>query len=165
MDKRNMELMMYFSAITAVLALALAVTAHTSNGNIQEDFSTSLTELKMDVDDVKVGLNATQAGLADLQSSVSTLEDMDISRRVDEIEARLTDIGGKVSGPGSGIVEVPGEQTACAVAGGVWKQFPNACADSCAHQRNPEVMCAQVITDGCECGENMCWNGASCEQI
>lgn len=52
----------------------------------------------------------------------------------------------------------------CEEEGGTWKQMPNACADSCRAQRE-NLMCAQVLTHGCDCGEGMCWNGESCEKI
>lgn len=61
------------------------------------------------------------------------------------------------------IVEI-NEQTRCVVEGGEWREFPNGCADSCALERNPEVVvCAQAFTYGCDCEEDMCWNGESCE--
>lgn len=56
------------------------------------------------------------------------------------------------------------EQELCDAAGGVWKEMPNACVDSCRSQREG-LMCAQVLTYGCDCGEGMCWNGESCEEI
>lgn len=47
----------------------------------------------------------------------------------------------------------------CRGSGGVWKDFPNACADHCGIEA---MFCAQVITASCDCGVNSCWNGASC---
>ncbi|MBD3354909.1 hypothetical protein GF361_02905 [Candidatus Woesearchaeota archaeon] len=52
----------------------------------------------------------------------------------------------------------------CEKAGGKWKQMPNACVDSCESQRDG-MMCAQVLTEGCDCGQEMCWNGTGCEML
>ena len=49
---------------------------------------------------------------------------------------------------------------ACEVAGGEWTEFPNACVDNCYA---PDI-CAQVLTDGCDCGPGMCWNGLECQE-
>lgn len=56
-----------------------------------------------------------------------------------------------------------GPGTVCIKAGGIWRQFNNACGDSCTLQRNPDTLCAQVIMDNCDCGADKCWNGHSCE--
>ncbi len=54
----------------------------------------------------------------------------------------------------------------CENAGGMIKEFPNSCGDSCEVNRYPEVIsCAAVITDACDCGAGKCWNGNSCENI
>lgn len=50
-------------------------------------------------------------------------------------------------------------QEFCETAGGVWKQMPDACADRCGTE---DMMCAQVLTYGCYCGEGMCWDGTKC---
>ncbi len=55
-------------------------------------------------------------------------------------------------------------QEKCEMAGGEWIQMPTACVDSCEAQREGR-MCAQVLTEGCDCGEGMCWNGESCEPL
>lgn len=52
------------------------------------------------------------------------------------------------------------EQQDCVDSGGVWHQFPNACADKCGTQ--DDDLCAEVLTMSCDCGENRCWNGSSC---
>ncbi len=52
----------------------------------------------------------------------------------------------------------------CEDAGGVWDTFPNSCADACQAQIDGGV-CAQVVTDGCDCGINSCWNGIECVDI
>ncbi|MBD3360331.1 hypothetical protein GF366_00855 [Candidatus Peregrinibacteria bacterium] len=52
----------------------------------------------------------------------------------------------------------------CREGGGEWKEMPDACVDSCESQRDG-IMCAQVITEGCDCGEGRCWNGKSCEPL
>lgn len=55
-------------------------------------------------------------------------------------------------------------EQACLDAGGEIVQFSNGCADSCESQRE-EVDCTQAFTEGCECGEDMCWTGSECEEI
>ena len=57
------------------------------------------------------------------------------------------------------------EKQDCMDAGGEWKTFPNTCVDSCEYRRNEDLMCGMALTDGCDCGEGMCWNGESCEPI
>ncbi|MBU4284423.1 MAG: hypothetical protein KJ968_04910, partial [Nanoarchaeota archaeon] len=57
------------------------------------------------------------------------------------------------------------EESECRQGGGVWRTFPNTCGDSCAYRRNERVMCGMAFTDGCDCGENKCWNGKTCESI
>ncbi len=58
------------------------------------------------------------------------------------------------------------EKQACEEVGGVWREFANSCVDSCEYNRNPEIIsCAQVLTMGCDCGENRCWNGDTCVDI
>ena len=47
-----------------------------------------------------------------------------------------------------------GEAGKCTVGGGEFKEFPNACADNC----NAGDICAQVLTESCDCGEGKCWN-------
>jgi hypothetical protein len=52
----------------------------------------------------------------------------------------------------------------CERVEGEWRTFSNGCADSCALARTPEtILCAAVLTDGCDCGVNKCWNGKTCE--
>jgi len=51
----------------------------------------------------------------------------------------------------------------CVQSGGKWTEFPNACADTCEFVRGEVDICAQVITESCDCGPNRCWNGMSCE--
>ncbi|MGM5487621.1 MAG: hypothetical protein ACQESG_01600 [Nanobdellota archaeon] len=52
----------------------------------------------------------------------------------------------------------------CQAEGGDWREFPNGCVDTCESQRE-NVACAQVMTEGCDCGPGMCWNGATCVPI
>ena len=58
-------------------------------------------------------------------------------------------------------MDVAAEIVLCASAGGEWRQFPNSCADACGV--TDETICASVITDGCDCGENKCWDGEKCQ--
>ena len=53
-------------------------------------------------------------------------------------------------------------QFACKSSGGIWTTFPNGCADTCASQTGENMMCTQVLTPGCDCGANKCWDGKSC---
>ena len=57
------------------------------------------------------------------------------------------------------------EATACDAAGAMWQMFRNGCVDHCSSQRGEKEICTQALTQGCECGENKCWNGESCEDI
>ncbi|MBI2129114.1 hypothetical protein HYU07_02650 [Candidatus Woesearchaeota archaeon] len=55
-------------------------------------------------------------------------------------------------------------QKECARAGGEWKALPDGCVDSCFKARSKEpVFCTAVLTDGCDCGADRCWNGKTCE--
>lgn len=53
--------------------------------------------------------------------------------------------------------QVQTEQSICNEAGGEWKSMPDACVDMCDAE-----ICAQVITDGCDCGHEKCWTGQEC---
>lgn len=58
------------------------------------------------------------------------------------------------------------EQKLCESQGGSLKQFSNGCVDSCDYQRNPEeIMCVQVLTYGCECGPDKCWEENQCINV
>lgn len=47
----------------------------------------------------------------------------------------------------------------CFIAGGHWTRLPDSCVDLC----NPQKGCAEVLTFGCDCGPDKCWNGIFCE--
>ncbi len=51
-------------------------------------------------------------------------------------------------------------EEACETAGGEWIEFTDACVDNCYTQD----ACAQALTYGCDCGEDMCWNGLDCQE-
>ncbi len=57
------------------------------------------------------------------------------------------------------------EQQLCAAAGGEWKELPNSCVDNCNYRRNPDINCAMVLTSGCDCGMDQCWDGQDCQAI
>jgi len=57
--------------------------------------------------------------------------------------------------------ELKDERNYCISSRGIWKKFPDACSDRCEAKSGPTV-CASVITDSCDCGNNRCWNGESC---
>jgi hypothetical protein len=47
----------------------------------------------------------------------------------------------------------------CINGGGTWREdFSNTCVDTCEYARNPDMLCGQAITAGCDCGSNKCWN-------
>jgi len=50
----------------------------------------------------------------------------------------------------------------CANSAGEWKTLTNTCADFCYFERYGEL-CGEALTDGCDCGPDMCWNGEACE--
>jgi len=55
-----------------------------------------------------------------------------------------------------------GQGDFCSATGGTWKTFGSSCVDSCLLVSNPMLMCLQVVSEGCDCGANKCWDGASC---
>jgi len=57
------------------------------------------------------------------------------------------------------------EERQCEDSDGVWKEFSNTCGDSCDVNRRSDIICGQAFTFGCDCGEDMCWNGDSCVNI
>ena len=57
------------------------------------------------------------------------------------------------------------EEEMCKRGDGVWREFPDSCADMCFYQRGGDRYCAQVITLSCECSAGECWNGKSCVPI
>ncbi len=57
----------------------------------------------------------------------------------------------------------PNAMTLCLETGGAWRtDFPNACRDFC-FPAGSRPFCAEVISQGCDCGEDMCWGAAGCE--
>lgn len=66
----------------------------------------------------------------------------------------LADSGGKCYEP----ADVT-EQLYCQNAGGKWRQLPDACGDDC--RLKGDMMCAKVLTMGCDCGydtNDACWD-------
>jgi len=54
----------------------------------------------------------------------------------------------------------------CKLEGGEIKRFGNTCVDSCSSQESENVIvCGDAITWGCDCGEDKCWNGETCETL
>ena len=56
-------------------------------------------------------------------------------------------------------------QQECERVGGEWRTFSDACADTCSHATGQTQVCAQVLTDSCDCGEGRCWNGRTCTAL
>ena len=54
------------------------------------------------------------------------------------------------------------KRPACETENGSWRQFGNACADSCKAKFDKFSICAQSLTYACDCGDNKCWNGKYC---
>ena len=55
-------------------------------------------------------------------------------------------------------------QQICKVNGGNWIEFPNEgqfCHDECNKPENN--ICKTMMSFGCDCGPDKCWNGNSCE--
>lgn len=50
------------------------------------------------------------------------------------------------------------QQTQCVQSGGVWREFPNNCVDTCGE----DFVCLDILTMGCDCGAYKCWDGATC---
>ena len=57
------------------------------------------------------------------------------------------------------------DEDECAEMGAVLTEFPTACADFCYARREIQAICAQVVTESCDCGPGMCWTGSSCVPI
>jgi hypothetical protein len=57
----------------------------------------------------------------------------------------------------------------CEKVEGTWKVFSNDCADSCYLaedlRENVSYACGASETLSCDCGQERCWNGKTCEQI
>jgi hypothetical protein len=51
---------------------------------------------------------------------------------------------------------------ACTSSGGTWKTLPDSCVDSCTRYQFDAPMCLTVLTDGCDCGPDRCWDGTTC---
>jgi hypothetical protein len=64
---------------------------------------------------------------------------------------------------GSSVLDDP--KAECLRVGKQWKTFANACADTCAYNRGESDICAQVLTESCDCGLNKCWDGTTCKII
>jgi len=55
-------------------------------------------------------------------------------------------------------------QEYCESHGAAYKGFSNGCRDSCESQRNSSAVCTAVLTTGCDCGSEKCWNNFECEK-
>jgi hypothetical protein len=62
----------------------------------------------------------------------------------------------------SPVGEIETSQDICEQADGSWTELGSSCVDSCTSQRSGED-CMDAMTDGCDCGDDSCWNGQSCE--
>ena len=63
----------------------------------------------------------------------------------------------------SQILDNPEEE--CLRVDGQWIIFYDGCVDSCFKARsNKTVYCTLALQEGCDCGEDRCWNGKSCEE-
>jgi len=53
------------------------------------------------------------------------------------------------------------EMITCQRTGGKWHEFADSCLDFCPNQIG-EPICAQVVTQGCDCGRYECWDREGC---
>lgn len=61
----------------------------------------------------------------------------------------------------------------CSIGGGNWERLGSTCVDRCYKNTStntngkwlPTKICGLMSTDGCNCGENKCWNGIMCRTI
>lgn len=51
------------------------------------------------------------------------------------------------------------QRRVCVAGGGRWIEFANGCVDRCGKSD----MCTQALTNGCDCGNTMCWDGYQCK--
>ncbi len=60
--------------------------------------------------------------------------------------------------------KTPPEQTAeyCESQGAAYLSFTNSCRDSCDYARKKVASCSTVLTTGCDCGPDKCWDGFEC---
>ena len=56
----------------------------------------------------------------------------------------------------------PSLEQACEDSGGVWKVFNNSCADNCPYLSSHST-CERMRIYSCDCGDNACWDGSSCQ--
>ncbi len=54
------------------------------------------------------------------------------------------------------------DQKNCVNQGGAWRQFSNNCAGNCFSKLEKFSICGQVLTFGCDCGSDYCWNKDKC---
>ncbi|MFZ2454893.1 MAG: hypothetical protein WAX07_00220 [Candidatus Altiarchaeia archaeon] len=54
-----------------------------------------------------------------------------------------------------------GKQVNCMLGGGMWSYLPSGCVDSCLE--GEYLGCTAVMTWGCDCGSQKCWNGKNCQ--
>ena len=50
------------------------------------------------------------------------------------------------------------QSSSCEASGGTWTTLGNSCGDACIFYTGPSLSCAQVQTQGCDCGADMCWD-------
>lgn len=122
-------------------------------------------------DDAAARVAMVQESLADAYGQVSeeTVEGAElIDARLEALELALREGGvATIEQVDDALAALEGQvreskQQQCREEGGEWRQFPNGCVDSCNYARNPDVICTQALTMGCDCGPEQCWNGAAC---
>ncbi len=57
------------------------------------------------------------------------------------------------------------DREVCVKERGVWREFGNSLADNCEAKMDRFAIAAQVVTFGCDCGKNRCWNGEHCTSL
>lgn len=139
-----------------LMALRAQITAEESYDEAADEVQSIRQNLKKTYANSKETSYETYVSVdSDLNTLENNLRD-EIAGSIDSLETAIGNLKEHIE---------PDPMVECAKSGGTWRQFSNSCADSCHAARNPDIMCAQVITMGCDCGEDMCWNGYTCEPI
>lgn len=130
-----------------------------------EEFSEDLAQ---EVDDIRMSLAVAFAGAGMTVQEGWQEVDSDLEQLAYQIREGSADsletLNDAIRNLRTGI-ENPSAEQRCQDAGGEWTTFPNSCVDFCESQRDEGVACAQVLTEGCECGPDSCWNGITCEPV
>ncbi|MCK5021878.1 MAG: hypothetical protein KAR54_01345 [Candidatus Pacebacteria bacterium] len=105
------------------------------------------------IEEKKVELQTIREEKEVVETSKRDIEKIYFSKEIEIVNKNLKPVEGS-------------KESLCSNAGGEWQKFSNTCANTCSFERNKEnSICAEVITESCNCGTDKCWNGKSCEGI